>query len=354
MSQGRTLIVGGGLCGLALANMLEDAGADYLLVEARDRFGGRIETAQIDNGIFDLGPAWFWPGQPRMAALIARLGLEKFTQYAEGMISIEDAQGHVQHGRGQMPMQGSFRLRGGLSALTDALAARLPPNRKCLNCPVTSMQRDAGIITVQFADGAEQTADRVVLALPPRLAAQITYAPALPATALGAMQQRDTWMAGQAKAVVVYKTPFWREAGHSGDVMSRTGPMVEIHDTSASDSGPFALFGFIGVPPQLRMDTQVLERQIVTQLARIFGTPAESPEAVVIKDWAQDAYTATSMDLVPSGSHGEPTSLPEARTLWEGTLVVSGSETASQFSGYLEGALQAAETSFGHVTSQGN
>lgn len=346
--------MGGGLCGLALANMLEDAGADYLLVDARDRFGGRIETAQFDSGTFDLGPAWFWPDQPHMAALIARLGLETFTQYAEGMISIEDAQGHVQHGRGRMPMQGSFRVRGGLSALTDALAARLPPNRKCLNCPVTSIQRGSDGITVQFANGTEQTADRVVLALPPRLAAQVTYAPALPAAGLGAMQQRDTWMAGQAKAVVVYKTPFWREAGHSGDVMSHAGPMVEVHDASASDSGPFALFGFIGVPPYLRTDTQVLERQIVTQLTRVFGTAAENPKAVFIKDWAKDAFTATSADLASGGGHGGPASLSQAHTLWEGTLVLSGSETASRFSGYLEGALQAAQTAFGRVTSQSN
>ena len=68
----RTLIVGGGLSGLALADALEAQGKDYLLLEARARFGGRIETRHEGGAGFDLGPAWFWDGQPRIAALIDR------------------------------------------------------------------------------------------------------------------------------------------------------------------------------------------------------------------------------------------------------------------------------------------
>jgi monoamine oxidase len=40
----RTLIICGGVSGLALAEALEAQGRDYLLVEARGRFGGRIQT----------------------------------------------------------------------------------------------------------------------------------------------------------------------------------------------------------------------------------------------------------------------------------------------------------------------
>ena len=59
----KTLIVGGGLSGLsglALAEALEAQGRDYVLVEARERFGGRILTEHLEDGYFDLGPAWFW------------------------------------------------------------------------------------------------------------------------------------------------------------------------------------------------------------------------------------------------------------------------------------------------------
>ena len=55
-------IVGGGLCGLALAHSLQARGADWRLFEARDRLGGRI-LSQPDGrgGRIDLGPTWFWP-----------------------------------------------------------------------------------------------------------------------------------------------------------------------------------------------------------------------------------------------------------------------------------------------------
>lgn len=85
----KILIVGGGLSGLALAETLEAQGCDYLLVEARTRFGGRIMTHHLDDGYFDMGPAWFWPGQPRIAALIARLKLQKFDQFADGVLSLK-------------------------------------------------------------------------------------------------------------------------------------------------------------------------------------------------------------------------------------------------------------------------
>ncbi|SMX42311.1 hypothetical protein [Octadecabacter ascidiaceicola] len=65
------------------------------------------------------------------------------------------------------------------------------------------------------------------------------------------MQEIPTWMAGQAKAVAIYNAPFWREDALSGDAMSRHVPTVEIHDESPSKGEPYALFRFIGVPPQL-------------------------------------------------------------------------------------------------------
>ena len=53
----QTLIIGGGLSGLALADALQAQGHDYMLVEARDRFGGRIKTEYDEVGYFDMGPA---------------------------------------------------------------------------------------------------------------------------------------------------------------------------------------------------------------------------------------------------------------------------------------------------------
>ena len=82
--QTETLIIGGGLSGLGVAARLTADGRDFLLVEARDRLGGRILTERLNTAYFDLGPTWFWPGQPRIAALVNRLGLSRFDRF-EGL-----------------------------------------------------------------------------------------------------------------------------------------------------------------------------------------------------------------------------------------------------------------------------
>ncbi|TYB84027.1 FAD-dependent oxidoreductase [Oceaniovalibus sp. ACAM 378] len=339
----KTLIVGGGLSGLALAEALESQGHDYLLLEARPRFGGRILTQHHGGGYFDMGPAWFWAGQPRIAALIARMNLQKFNQFADGVLTFEDEQGHVQRGQGFSSMEGSWRLKGGLGMLTTALENRLPDHRKRLDAPVMKLQMSENRSTATLSDGEEIGADQVVLALPPRVAEQIAFSPALPDKAVLAMQGIATWMAGQAKAVAVYDTPFWRNEGLSGDAMSRKGPMVEIHDASPAAGGPYALFGFIGVPPQGRADEHLFRVHLHAQLSRLFGPQAAEPKQLYIKDWAFDRYTSTEADKAPLYAH--PTyGLPHVMTnLWNNRLHFAGTEVAPTFGGYIEGALEAAE-----------
>lgn len=337
------LIVGGGLSGLALADRLQALNQDYLLVDARSRFGGRILTERHGDGYFDMGPAWFWPGKPRIAALTERLELEKFDQYADGILTYEDERGRVERERGFASMQGSWRLKGGLGALIDRLAVRLPADRMRLNAIVVSIVKTDDGISATFGDGSTYDATHVVLALPPRVAAEITFTPALPDQATRAMQNIATWMAGQSKAVAVYDNAFWRHSGLSGDAMSRHGPLIEVHDASTFDDGAAALFGFIGVPPEGRRDAEKLRQLILEQLGRLFGTQAAHPRQLLIKDWAFDPFTATSADLTPLFAH--PTyGLPEILShLWEGRIQLSGTEVAPQYGGYVEGALEAAE-----------
>ncbi|MBL4626877.1 MAG: FAD-dependent oxidoreductase [Roseicyclus sp.] len=339
----KTLIVGGGLSGLVLAETLEARGQDYLLVEARDRFGGRILSASHGGAQFDMGPAWFWPGQPRIAAMIERLGLVRFDQFATGDLTFQDHTGQVQRGRGFASMEGSWRLAGGLSALTDALAARLPDTRKRLNAQVVQLARTGARVTASLGAGEAIVADCVVLTLPPRIAAGLAFDPPLPPEALAAMGRVPTWMAGQAKAVAIYNTPFWRDVGLSGDGMSRFGPMVEIHDASPADYTCGALFGFIGVPPEDRLEEAALRAQVLSQLGRLFGPEATTPIALHIKDWAQDPFTATQADAIAQNAHPLYGLPPELSQLWDRRLILSGTETAPQFGGFLEGAFGAVE-----------
>ncbi|MDC0660574.1 NAD(P)/FAD-dependent oxidoreductase [Leisingera sp. SS27] len=341
--QTKTLIIGAGLSGLALAKTLQAQGRDYRLVEARDRVGGRISTVDIQGAQFDLGPAWFWLGQPRMAAIIEELGLHPFDQYATGDLSYEDEHGLVQQGQGYSSMQGSYRLTGGLTALTNALAAALPVEYLHLSNEVVSLDLAAEKVIARLASDQTITAQQVVLALPPRIASELIFFPALPEAATAAMKTCATWMAGQAKAIAIYERPFWRAQGLSGDAMSRRGPMVELHDASPASGGPYALFGFIGVGPAQRRDERQLKDALKSQLGRLFGPLAASPLALYVKDWAFDPFTATKADRQPLYAHPHY-GLPKSMTgLWDGKLIFSGTETAHQFGGYLEGALEAAE-----------
>ena len=347
-----TLIIGGGLSGLALAAKLAAQGRDFLLVEARDRLGGRILTVREGAAHFDLGPTWFWPGQPRIAALTERLGLSRFDQFCQGDVIFENEQGRVHRGRGYASMQGAWRLEGGLGALIAALENEVPAQRRRVSTTIRMLTRAAPGIIATSEEGVSIQARRVVLALPPRMAARMSFTPTLPIAALTELEGIATWMAGHAKAVAVYDRPFWLEAGLSGDAMSRHGPVVEIHDASPASGGPYALFGFIGVPPRARSDQQALRRQIQAQLIRLFGPEAATPRILCLKDWAYDRLTATELDAQAPHVHSQY-GLPRVLNgLWDGDLILAGTEVAPKFGGYLEGALEASElalASLGHI-----
>lgn len=346
------LIVGGGLSGLALTRQLEQQGRDYLLVEARDRWGGRILSQHVagksGEAVFDLGPAWFWPGQPRIADLINEFKLGAFYQYAEGDLMYEDVSGAPQRGRGFSSMEGAYRLAGGLGALITCLRDSLPVEKLRLGHKVVRVQRNEKIETIIVgSDGEEQSivSEKIVLALPPRLAADtITFKPALSDKQYKAMQDTPTWMAGHAKVIAVYDTPFWRQDGLSGDAMSRRGPMVEIHDASPASGGPYALFGFMGTSVTARQGREAdILKDAKDQLIRLFGKNAAHPISLHLQDWAFEKETATSRD------HQSPTSHPDyglpavLKDLWGGHLLLGSTEVAPLFGGYLEGALEASE-----------
>ncbi|CAK9039470.1 Probable flavin-containing monoamine oxidase B [Durusdinium trenchii] len=328
-------------------DIADAADVDYQLVEARNRFGGRIHGATAANGAcYDLGPTWFWPGQPRMLDLTQRFNLSVFDQYADGALIYEDEYGRVQRGMGFSSMAGSWRIAGGAPALIDALTSTLDKERLHTEVKVTRIERDGDFIkTHTHAARQAIVSRRIILAVPPRvLTASIDFAPALSAAATNAMNAVPTWMAGQAKVIALYEKPFWRDEGLSGDAMSRRGPMVEIHDASPAEGGPYALFGFIGTPPQIRQrDRAAFLAAVREQLRRLFGQQASEPQTLHYYDWAFDPETATPLDHAPPAHHPAYGLNPALQELWDGRLLLSATETAPQFGGYLEGALEAAE-----------
>ena len=352
----RVLIVGGGLAGLSLADRLCQAGVDFMLVEAQDRLGGRILTETIQQGAFDLGPAWFWAGQPRMAALIIRLGLGYFEQYSSGAIMFQDQSGAVHRNRGFASMRGSYRIAGGMGALIDGLREALPRSRIQLGFQVNALAHKRGWVEAQINNGERSQTiktERVVLAIPPRVVAEtIQFSPALPDAAISKMQQTPTWMAGQAKILAVYDKPYWREAGLSGEGMSLKGPLVEIHDASAAEGASYALFGFVGFPaaPMRGQHPQVIRDLAKEQLVAMFSNSMENPIDIRLQDWAQNRFIATRRDHTSPQFHPAYGMPKELSDLWSGNLLMGSTEMGSMFGGFLEGALEAAEATEAQIT----
>lgn len=79
------VVVGAGLAGLGAARRLADAGREVLVVEARDRVGGRLLGHDLGDGtVVELGGQWVGPTQDRVNALVRELGLTTFPTYVTG------------------------------------------------------------------------------------------------------------------------------------------------------------------------------------------------------------------------------------------------------------------------------
>ena len=319
-----------------------------MVLEARDRVGGRVLGHPADAGSYDLGPAWIWPAvQPRIAALVASASLDVYEQVHDGAMLYEDPNRRVQRfERSYAQEPPSMRVRGGITALVRAVM------RDCAAAAIrlrSSVQRiavhEAGVeVSGEGPQGPfALRARRVALAMPPRLVRGIALSPALPLPLSAYLDSVPTWMAGHAKALMIVDHAHWRQALLSGSAISRAGPLGEIHDASLPGATDAALFGFFSWDARQRAQRgAALRDDIAGQLVNLFGPAAARPCEILIKDWARDPLTSCTADGSAGGSHPDyqPVALPPP---WEDRLILSGSESAPEFGGYLEGALAAAD-----------
>jgi len=327
MNKEKLLIIGAGISGLYTAMLLQE-NYEVTILEARDTVGGRV----MDVSGHDMGPSWVWEHQKNILALIESLEIELTEQYREGFALYDSPEG-VQ--RFNAPHSApSARIKGGVTAIVDALYQKL----KCSvlpNTAVESVRESDGALVVESSRGIFEV-DRVISTLPPRLALEsIEYDPELPEKVKEDFENIPTWMGYAAKCVIEFEEPFWRDEGLSGFAFSHFGPLGEIHDACTEQTA--ALFGFL----HSRAGMENIEADVRAQLRRMYGEQAANPKNIYLIDWKKEHYTSTLLDALPLRDHPH---YGFDISHFNGKMLFSGTESAFQEGGYLEGAINAAKS----------
>lgn len=442
-------IVGGGLAGLTAARDLVAAGKSVVVLEARDRVGGRVVNLKLANGGFTEGGGEFiGPTQTRIKALADSLGVATFTTYntgknllykdgtrtpyatdgilgsvppidVAGLANAAAVQAMLDDMATKVPVDAPWtaakaeewdrqtfetwlranavipsakflldvactsvfsaeprelsllfvlfyiaaagdeshpgtlerltetangaqesRFVGGSQQVPIKLAATLG-DRVVLGAPVRSVAQ-SGSRYVVTADGITVTARRVVVAVPPPLAARISYDPLLPA-AHDQLSQRLP-MGSIGKAIAVYDTPFWRADGLNGQVVSDTGTVRSTFDNSPPDASYGALMGFIEADEMRALDgasADDVKAAVLKDYAIYFGTKAKSPTSFVLQRWDNEGFSRGGpVAIAPPGvltEYGTALRAPVGGIHWAGT------ETSTFWNGYMDGAVRSGE-----------
>ena len=241
------------------------------------------------------------------------------------------------------------RFVGGAQQISERLADALAP-RVVLSAPVRTIEQDAGGVTVRGDAGAYR-ARYAIVAVPPLLAGRIHYAAALP-------DRRDQLtarlpMGSVIKYVAVYERPFWREAGFSGEVFSDTGITVTTFDDTSHDGSQPALLTFSdGAAARQWSARTPAERRaaVLAEFVRFFGPRAERPVAFAEKNWNDDPWSRGC--YVGVAGPGTLTAFGEALREPCGRIHWSGTETATEWMGYLDGAIQSGQRAAAEVSAR--
>ncbi|WP_308011274.1 MULTISPECIES: NAD(P)/FAD-dependent oxidoreductase [unclassified Saccharopolyspora] len=151
------VVVGAGVTGLTAAWRLAEAGRDVVVLEARERVGGRLLTERYgddDGADFEMGGQWIAPDQTALLALLDELGLQTFTRHRAGHSLYLDRSGRSHRFDDELPVRG--RTAAGIQTLTatlDALAAQIDPQRPWTHPDARRLDR------VSFGTWLEQQCD---------------------------------------------------------------------------------------------------------------------------------------------------------------------------------------------------
>jgi monoamine oxidase len=243
-----------------------------------------------------------------------------------------------------------FRVTGGTQGISVKIADQLGRKNVLLNNPVRLLSQGAKSI-VAHADKATVTAKLAIVALPPHLAGRIAYEPRMAAVREQLTQRVP--IGSLIKTIAVYDTPFWRAQGLNGQVTSDTGPVKVMFDASPASGTPGVLLGFIDGDDARTLDDKSDAQRASAALvsyANYFGKQAATPRAYVDQVWANEVYTGgCPVGVMPPGvmtEYAYALREPSGRIHWAGT------ETATVWNGYMDGAVQAGKRAAAEVLAE--
>lgn len=228
------------------------------------------------------------------------------------------------------------RIVGGMQPVASLLSASLDVR---LTHAVRRIENgERGVIVHHDGDGGSLRAERVIIAIPPKLVPEIRFEPQLQGRRAELVKSMP--MGAVIKHTAVYDKPFWRDEGLSGMVVSDTGPIHVVFDNSLPDGEHGILIGFSEAEEARKLASlREDERRdaAVACFTRYFGDRAQKPVAYVDHVWEHDPWSGGCYGaFMPPGvwtKLGTSIREPQGRIHWAGT------ETATVWNGYIDGAI---------------
>ena len=230
---------------------------------------------------------------------------------------------------------------GGSQQLCDLLAERLEGAVR-LGSPVTAVEQDGDGVTVRAGNAAPVRARHAIVAVSPALAGRWEWTRTLPADR-DLLAQRMP-MGAYMKVVVAYDRRWWRDAGLSGIAYADSGPLQMVVEASSPGAAGGMLACFItgrAVERYGRMALGARQAAVREALTAMFGPAAGTWTAYAECDWTAEPFSRGGpvglMGPGTLGRYGHVLRRPEGNVHWAGT------DTATVWNGYMDGAIQAGE-----------
>ncbi|XP_054642787.1 amine oxidase [flavin-containing] isoform X2 [Dunckerocampus dactyliophorus] len=437
------IVVGGGISGLSAAKLLKENGLNPVVLEARDRVGGRTFTVKNKEAKWvDLGGAYVGPTQNRILRLAKQYGIKTY--------KVNEQEKLVHHVNGKSyPFKGSFppmwnpiikldfnnlfrtmdemgkeipreapwkapraeewdkmsmhqlfekicwtstarrfgtlfvnvnvtsephevsalwflwyvkqcggtmrifsttnggqerKFVGGSNQISECMARDLGERVK-LQSPVYRIDQSGDMVAVETTDKQTYMAKYVIVATPPALNLKMHFNPELPPLRNQLINRVP--MGSVIKCMVYYKENFWRKKGFCGSMVieDEGSPIGLTLDDTKPDGTVPAIMGFI-LARNCRKLCGLTKEERFKRICEIYSKVLGTEEALHAvhyeeKNWCEEEYSGGCYT-----AYFPPGILTQfGRVLREpvGRLYFAGTETATEWSGYMEGAVQAGE-----------